>query len=674
MLLYKKRIEALSILIKFYNLKYYVDSDPVVTDEQYDKMFRELQQLEQQYPEYKLSDSPTQSVGAPVRSDVKSAKHTTPMLSLKTETDYTELGATNFVQRLQMELGLNLMPFVSYVAEPKYDGLGLDLMYKEGILTRALTRGDGVTGEIVTPNAKMIESIPIILKSHDKLPIKRLQVRGEVLMPKAVFSELNEVQASKGLKLYANPRNAASGSLRQLEPLVTKSRKLVFFAYTLIDVDPPRQFKLHSEQLSFLELLGFKVSDQVRKASNVDELKQYHKNLNSNRDQLPYEIDGVVYKVDQLDMQAKLGFLSREPKWAVAHKFLAPVESTKLLGIDVQVGRTGKLTPVARLEPVLVSGTTISNVTLHNLFDLRNRGVRVGDTVFVRRAGDVIPEITGYDKTQRTSYYPNFSMPTTCPVCNGRVERSKGSREYRCTNTLSCSAQVSSAIIHYASKRAMAIDGLGEKTAELLHSKGIITTLLDIYTLDKQKLQTLEGFGEKSIDNLLKAIDESRWCTFDKFIYALGVSNVGENTSRILSTNYKDLEELSKVTYDMLISHKDIGNTVAQSIISFINSEQFKVAKEIYDKYLIVTNEYRNKKPITSPLAGKRFVITGTFEKPRNEIKKEIESVGASVASGISPTVDYLIAGENAGSKLAAARLNKVTIINYDKFKELLFT
>ena len=672
MLLYKKRIEDLTKLIKFYNLKYYVDSDPVVTDEQYDKMFRELQQLEQQYPEYKTKDSPTQSVGAPVRSDVKSAKHTTPMLSLKTETDYTELGATSFVQRLQMELGLNLMPFVSYVAEPKYDGLGLDLMYKEGILTRALTRGDGVTGEIVTPNAKMIESIPIILKSHDKLPIKRLQVRGEVLMPKAVFSELNEVQASKGLKLYANPRNAASGSLRQLEPLVTKSRKLVFFAYTLIDVDPPRQFKLHSEQLSFLELLGFKVSDQVRKASSVDELKQYHKNLNSNRDQLPYEIDGVVYKVDQLDMQAKLGFLSREPKWAVAHKFLAPVESTKLLGIDVQVGRTGKLTPVARLEPVLVSGTTISNVTLHNLFDLRNRGVRVGDTVFVRRAGDVIPEITGYDKTQRTSYYPNFSMPTTCPVCNGHVERSKGSREYRCTNTLSCSAQVSSAIIHYASKRAMAIDGLGEKTVELLHSKGIITTLLDIYTLDKQKLQNLEGFGDKSVENLLKAINDSKHCAFDKFIYALGVSNVGENTSRILSTNYKDLEELSKVTYDMLISHKDIGNIVAQSIINFINSEQFRVAKEIYDKYLIVTNEYRNRKPITSPLTGKRFVITGTFEKPRNEIKKEIESVGASVASGISPTVDYLIAGENAGSKLAAARLNKVSIINYDKFKELL--
>jgi DNA ligase (NAD+) len=669
---YKKRIEDLTKLIKFYNLKYYVDSDPVVTDEQYDKMFRELQQLEQQYPEYKTPDSPTQTVGAPVKSDVKSAKHSTPMLSLKTETDYTEMGATSFVQRLQMELGLNLMPFVTYVAEPKYDGLGLDLTYREGILTRALTRGDGITGEIVTPNAKMIESIPIVLKSHDKLPIKRLQVRGEVLMPKAVFTALNEIQASKGLKLYANPRNAASGSLRQLEPLVTKSRKLTFFAYTLIDVDPPRQFNLHSEQLSFLELLGFKVSDQVRKASNVDELKQYHKTLNDTRNQLPYEIDGVVYKVDQLDMQAKLGFLSREPKWAVAHKFLAPVESTKLLGIDVQVGRTGKLTPVARLEPVLVSGTTISNVTLHNLFDLRNRGVRVGDTVFVRRAGDVIPEITGYDKTQRTSYYPNFSMPTTCPVCNGHVERDKGSREYRCTNTLSCSAQVSSAIIHYASKRAMAIDGLGEKTVELLHSKEIITTLLDIYSLTKEKLSSLEGFGQKSIDNLLKAIEDSKHCTFDKFIYALGISNVGENTSRILSTNYSDLDSLSRVTYQMLISHKDIGDVVAQSIIAFINSEQFKLAKEIYEKHLIVTNEYFNKKTVDSPLSGKRFVITGTFEKSRNEIKKEIESVGASVASAISANVDYLIAGENAGSKLAAARLNKVSIISYDKFKEIL--
>lgn len=669
----KEEIDKLKKLVRYHNKKYYVEADSVISDADYDKLFQKLQAMEERYPQYKTSNSPTQSVGAPVAKSFKTAKHTTPMLSLRTETDYTEAGAQAFVDRISSELGMNTMAFVKYVAEPKYDGLGLDLTYTNGKLTQALTRGDGTTGEVVTENAKMIEDIPLFIKSHDKLPIETLQLRGEVLMGKEAFNKLNASQASKGQKLYANARNAASGALRQLDPLITKSRGLSFFAYTLIAVKPARVFTSHSEQLSFLELLGFKMSSEVRLAYNVTDLKFYKYSLEKIRDELPYEIDGVVYKVDQLDYQEKLGYLSREPKWAVAHKFIAPEVSTKLLGIDVQVGRTGKLTPVARLEPVFVSGTTITNVTLHNLFDLRSRGVRVGDTVFVRRAGDVIPEISGYDKTARRSYYSNFTMPSTCPVCNGPVQRDKGSREYRCISQLSCPAQLSSSISHYASKRAMNIDGLGEKTVELLVSKNILRSILDIYLLTYKHLDNLEGFGSKSIDKLLQAIHDSRHCSFEKFIYALGVSNVGENTSRILSRNYPDLDALSKVTYEQLTNLKDIGDTVAKSILDFIQSKQFRVATTIYDNHLTVTNTLYNQTSTVSNITGKRFVITGSFDNvSREDIKSQILQNGGLVSSSVGSNVDYLIVGHSPGSKLNEAQAKGIMLINYSQFKELL--
>jgi DNA ligase (NAD+) len=666
----KQEIDKLKKLIKYHNKKYYIESDSVISDEEYDKLFRRLQSLEKQYPELSTKNSPTQTVGAKVSKTFKTAKHTVPMLSLKTETDYTETGVDNFITRLNQELGMNTMAFVSYVAEPKYDGLGLDITYTNGALTLALTRGDGTVGEVVTENAKMIQCIPVFIKSHDKQPITHLQLRGEVVMSKSSFNEINAALVQKGSKPYVNPRNAASGALRQLDPQVTKSRKLSFYAYSLISVSPDRNFKSHSEQLSFLELLGFKLSEEIRKAYTAEDLKQYHKKLNAIREELPYEIDGVVYKVDALDHQERLGYISREPKWAVAHKFLAPQEKTKLLGIDVQVGRTGKLTPVARLEPVFVSGTTITNVTLHNIFDLRSRKVRVGDEVYVRRAGDVIPEITGYVQDTRMGYYRNFSMPGTCPVCNGLVEREKGSREYRCTNKLSCPAQLSSAITHYASKKAMNIDGLGDKTAEMLVQKKILTNVLDIYKLDEQKLKTLEGFGAKTIDNLLQAIEDSKRCSMNKYIYALGISNVGENTSKLLANKYRDINNLQNATLQELVDVKDIGPISAQSIIDFIHSEQFNIAKELCTKYLIMDNTLVSA---GTKLAGKKFVITGSFPNhSREDIKQLIEVNGGYVSSSVGASVDYLIAGDNSGSKLEQATQKKVPILSYNAFMDIL--
>ena len=666
----KQEIDKLRKLIKYHNKKYYVESDSVISDEEYDKLFRRLQTLEKEYPELSTKNSPTQTVGAKVSKTFKTAKHTVPMLSLKTETDYTEAGVDSFITRLNQELGMNTMAFVSYVAEPKYDGLGLDLTYTNGSLTLALTRGDGSVGEIVTENAKMIESIVQFIKSHDKQPIEHLKLRGEVVMSKSSFNEINEALIKKGAKTYVNPRNAASGALRQLDPLVTKSRKLSFYAYSLISVKPDRQFKTHSEQLSFLELLGFKLSEEIRKAYTAEDLKQYHKKLNAIREELPYEIDGVVYKVDRLDHQERLGYISREPKWAIAHKFIAPQAVTKLLGIDVQVGRTGKLTPVARLSPVFVSGTTITNVTLHNVFDLRSRKVRVGDDVYVRRAGDVIPEITGYVQDTRMGYYRNFSMPGTCPICNGLVEREKGSREYRCTNKLSCSAQLSSAITHYASKKAMNIDGLGDKTAELLVQKKIITNVLDIYKLNSEKLKTLEGFGAKTVDNLLQAIEDSRRCSMNKYIYALGIPNVGENTSKLLANKYRDISSLQNATLQELVDVKDIGPISAQSIIDFINSEQFSIAKELCTKYLIMDNTLVS---VGTKLAGKKFVITGSFPNhSREDVKQLIEVNGGHVSSTVGAAVDYLIAGDNSGSKLEQAMQKKVPVLSYNAFMDLL--
>lgn len=660
----KKEIEALRDLIIYHNKKYYVDADPAIPDYEYDSLFRRLQELEEKHKDLISPRSPTQTVGAIDKQKMKTAAHTVPMLSLKTETDYTHTGAISFVNRLNGLLSPLEHTLLTYVAEPKYDGLGLDLTYRNGQLVQALTRGDGATGEMVTDNAKVIESIPTNLKSNDKLPIDYLQVRGEVVMHKSVFNSINSALMSKGEKPYVNPRNAASGALRQLDPLVTKSRKLSFYAYTLVSVLPHRAHRTHSAQMAFLESIGFTLSEQIRLASSVDELIEYHQHIEDIRSDLPYEVDGVVYKVDSLEYQNKLGYISREPKWAVAHKFLAEEKSTKLLAIDIQVGRTGKLTPVARLEPVFVGGTTITNVTLHNIFDLRARGVRVGDTVQVRRAGDVIPEIVGYSKEGRVSYLNNFHMPKQCPVCNGHVERIKGTREYRCTNKLACPAQLIGAITHYASKRALNIEGLGDKTVELLVNSGLLTKLTDIYTLatKRHELSKLEGFGSKTIDNLLSAIEDTRSCTFAKCLYALGIPNVGENTSKILAKKYQDLAQLQFTTFDELKTIPDVGPVSAKSIMDFIESDSFLLAEQLYYTELVIRND---DQLVTNKLQGKTFVITGSFSgMDRDQIKKLIEDNGGKVSSSVGKSTDYLVAGENAGSKLDKAKQLNVKIIN----------
>lgn len=668
----QKEISALRALISYHNKKYYIDAEPVIDDYEYDAMFRKLQELEAKYPKLVNAKSPTQTVGAIDKKKMRTATHTTPMLSLKTETDYTAAGALAFVNRVSELLSPSERPMLSYVAEPKYDGLGLDLTYRRGKLVQALTRGDGVIGEVVTENAKMIESIPQTIKTPKGGTIEYLQVRGEVVMHKSVFSDINSNLIAKGEKPYVNARNAASGALRQLDPLVTKSRRLSFYAYTLVAIQPYNIHKNHSSQMALLEDIGFTLSEEIRVLESAEDLVGYHEHILSIRDQLPYEIDGVVYKVDDLNLQYKLGFISREPKWAVAHKFLAEEKTTKLLGIDVQVGRTGKLTPVARLEPVFVSGTTITNVTLHNVFDLRGRKVRIGDTVSVRRAGDVIPEIVGYVKEDRKQYLPNFHMPKKCPVCGGHVERIKGTREYRCTNKLSCPAQVIGAITHYASKRAMNIEGLGEKTVEQLVQQGIISDLRDIYKLKNKKdeLSGVAGFGAKTQSNLFSAVEYSKDCTFSKFLYALGISNVGEGTSKTLANKYKDLYELERASQEELMSIPDIGPISAKSVKEFLDSLSFYTAKDLYANHLRVTN---GKGYTSAKLANLTFVITGSFSGvSRDEIKQLIENSGGRVASSVGSATSYLVAGEAAGSKLDKAKQLGKSVINYDELKEMI--
>lgn len=668
----KKEIEALRDLITYHNKKYYIDAEPAISDYEYDGLFRRLQELEEKHKDLISPKSPTQTVGALDKKRMKTALHTVPMLSLKTETDYTSMGAFNFTNRIHGLLSHAECQWLSYVAEPKYDGLGLDLTYRNGKFIQALTRGDGTIGEVVTENAKQVEGIPLNILALDKLPIEYLQVRGEVVMHRSVFSDINEKLIDKGEKPYVNARNAASGALRQLDPLVTRSRRLTFYAYTVVSLLPYRNHEKHSEQMAFLESIGFKLSNEIRLANNLSELVEYHQYIQSMRNQLPYEIDGVVYKVDSLEFQKKLGYVSREPKWAVAHKFLAEEKTTKLLGIDVQVGRTGKLTPVARLEPVFVGGTTITNVTLHNVFDLRSRKVRVGDTVRVRRAGDVIPEIAGYVQEDRKQYLSNFHMPKHCPVCNGLVERLKGTREYRCTNKLSCPAQVVASIVHFASKRAMNIDGLGDKTVELLVSKGLISNVRGIYLLKdrREELSKFAGMGSKTIDNLLGAIEVSRQCTFAKFLYALGIPNVGEGTSKILASRFRDLSQLLEQTVSTLQSIPDIGPVVAKSIVDFLDSDSYHVASSIFDFHLKVTNPSMSTE---AKLSNKTFVITGSFtEMDRDKIKDLIETNGGKVSSSVGKFTNYLVAGEGAGTKLDKAKELNVPIINLEQLKGMI--
>ena len=675
------RIQELHQQLHAHAHSYYVLDEPSIPDVAYDRLFKELQALEAQHPELLTPDSPTQRVGGKPLDAFASVRHKVPMLSIRTETDTEATGAQNFDTRVRKELGLTATdPPVDYVAELKFDGLAMSLHYEGGVLVQAATRGDGETGEDVTQNIRTIKQIPLRLP-RDAPEI--IEVRGEVYMRRDDFEALNErqrakiAQGMKGEKTFVNPRNAAAGAVRQLDPAIAAQRPLSFFAYGLGDITPPEAggpaFKTHFELLQVLKKWGFPVADQTIRAQAAPELIAYHQQMGQARDSLPFDIDGVVYKVNSLRLQRQLGFVSREPRWAVAHKYPAHEQITTVLAIDVQVGRTGKLTPVAKLAPVFVGGVTVTNATLHNEDEARRKDVRVGDTVVVRRAGDVIPEVVSVLNDKRVPGAEIFTMPRICPVCGSSAEREDGEADYRCTGGLFCGAQRKEAILHFAHRRAVEVDGLGDKLVEQLIDANIIRTLPDLYKLGLTGLANLDRMADKSAMNLLRAIEKSKQTTLPRFVFGLGIRHVGEATAKELARHFGKLDAIMDATEEQLLLVSDVGLIVAKSLRTFFDQPH---NLEVVDQLRAcgVTWEEGEPAAITlKPLSGKTFVITGTLPTlSRDQAKDMLEAAGAKVAGSVSKKTDYLLAGTDAGSKLDRARELGVVVINENILKDLL--
>ena len=647
--------------------EYYVLDAPSVPDGEYDRVFQQLQALEEVYPQLITPESPTQRVIGAVRDGLAPVRHAVPMLSIRTETDTTAAGAQAFDARMRRELGLTESdPPIEYVAEPKFDGLAMSLRYEAGRLVQAATRGDGEVGEDVTHNIRTIRQIPLQLPASAP-PV--LEVRGEVYMRRADFERLNAQQEAAGAKRFANPRNAAAGSVRQLDSHIAMQRPLSFFAYGIGAVTPPAQggpqFATHYALLQQLKNWGFPVAEQVSIAQGAIELVAFHERLGQERSRLPYEIDGVVYKVNALALQQQLGFITREPRWAVAHKYPAQEMPTVLLGMDVQVGRTGKLTPVARLEPVSVGGVTVTNATLHNLFEIRKKGVRVGDTVIVRRAGDVIPEVVGRIVQPRPAYVPNFRMPAHCPICASVVEREKGEANHRCTGGLFCSAQRKEALLHFAARRAMDIEGLGEKLVDQLVDGHFIHSLPDLYRLDVATLSSLERMGEKSALNILAALERSKTTTLARFIFALGIRHVGEATAKELARHFGDLDALLAASEDDLLRVPDVGPIVAHSIHRFLAEPHNRQVLADLQAAGVHWPQGPGEPQHAQALAGLTVVITGTLPTlGRDAAKALLEAAGAKVAGSVSKKTSFVVAGADAGSKLAKAQELGVPVLD----------
>ncbi len=665
----RDRLSSLRDEIDLHNYRYYVLDAPSIPDAEYDRLFRELQQLEAEYPEYVTPDSPTQRVGGRVLDAFDPVRHAVPMLSIRTETDIGDSGAIAFDARIRRELG-QPDALIEYACELKFDGLAINLRYERGVLVQAATRGDGETGEDVTQNVRTIHAIPLHLKDCFA---EVLEVRGEVYMARRDFERYNEKQRAQGLPTLVNPRNGAAGSIRQLDPGVAAQRPLSFFAYGLGEVRGWELPATHSAVLDALENLGLPVNEERAVVQGAQGLVGFYRRIAAKRDSLPFDIDGVVYKVNSLPLQAKLGFVTREPRWAVAHKYPAEEQMTRLNGIEVQVGRTGKLTPVAKLDPVFVGGTTVSNATLHNLFELRRKKVRIGDRVIVRRAGDVIPEVVGRVPDTSVGYRHNFLMPKQCPVCGSKVVREKGSIEHRCTGGLFCAAQRKQALLHFAGRRAMDIDGLGDKLVEQLVEKGMVHTAADLYHLDMAELAGLDRMGAKSARNLLDAIEASKKTTLSRFIYALGIRHVGESTANELAHHFGSMENLKSAGFDDLTGVQDIGPVVAQSIIDFLGEPH---NDQVIDALLEsgIRPEAREAiKDFRNNISGKTFVLTGTLlAYTRDEAKGKIESLGGKVTGSVSAKTDYVVAGEDPGSKYEKALALGIKILGETDFVELI--
>ncbi len=667
------RVAALHAELHLHAHRYYVLDEPTIPDAEYDKLFRALQALEAAHPELLTPDSPTQRVGGKPLDQFASVRHKVPMLSIRTETDTEATGAQNFDARVRKELGLaESDPAVEYVAELKFDGLAMSLRYENGVLVQAATRGDGEVGEDVTQNIRTINQIPLRLPA-DAPPV--MEVRGEVYMRRADFESLNEkqrekiVQGAKGEKTFVNPRNAAAGGVRQLDPAIAAQRRLSFFAYGLGEITPPEEggpvFDTHFQLLLTLKSWGFPVAAQTQIAQGAPELIAFHQNIGKQRDSLPYDIDGVVYKVNSLALQRKMGFVTREPRWAVAHKYPAQEQLTTVQAIEVQVGRTGKLTPVAKLAPVFVGGVTVTNATLHNEDEARRKDVRVGDTVIVRRAGDVIPEVVSVLLDKRVQDAPQFTMPRKCPVCGSDAVREEGEADYRCTGGLFCGAQRKEAILHYAHRRAVEVEGLGDKLVEQLVDANVIRTLPDLYKLGLTALASLDRMAEKSANNLLEALEKSKQTTLPRFLFGLGIRHVGEATAKELARHFGKLDAIMDATEEQLLEVSDVGPIVAQSIRTFFEQAHNREVVEQLRACGVTWEEGEPAARAPQPLSGKTFVITGTLPTlSRDEAKDRVEAAGGKVAGSVSKKTDYVVAGEEAGSKLVKALALGVPVID----------
>jgi DNA ligase (NAD+) len=678
-----QRSKALHQQLHAHGHSYYVLDEPSIPDVEYDKLFKELQALEAQHPELLTPDSPTQRVGGKALDAFASVRHKVPMLSIRTETDTEATGAQNFDTRVRKELGLNESdPPVDYVAELKFDGLAMSLRYENGVLVQAATRGDGETGEDVTQNIRTIGQIPLRLPKDAPAV---LEVRGEVYMRRDDFEALNErqrakiAQGIKGEKTFVNPRNAAAGAVRQLDPAIAAQRPLSFFAYGLGDITPPEAggpaFETHFELLQALKKWGFPVADQTKRVQADPELIAYHQRIGKARDSLPFDIDGVVYKVNSLALQRQLGFVTREPRWAVAHKYPAQEQLTTVLGIDVQVGRTGKLTPVAKLAPVFVGGVTVTNATLHNEDEARRKDVRVGDTVVVRRAGDVIPEVVSVLLDKRVSGSDIFTMPRSCPVCGSSAVREEGEADYRCTGGLFCGAQRKEAILHFAHRRAVEVDGLGDKLVEQLVDANIIRTLPDLYKLGLTALANLDRMAEKSAMNLLEALEKSKQTSLPRFVFGLGIRHVGEATAKELARHFGKLDAIMDATEEQLLMVSDVGPIVAKSLRTFFDQPHNREVVEQLRACGVTWEEGEPAVVTPKPLSGKTFVITGTLPTlSRDQAKDMLEAAGAKVAGSVSKKTDYLLAGADAGSKLDKARELGVAVMDETQLLGMLNT
>jgi DNA ligase (NAD+) len=658
------RIDKLRDEIRHHNYRYYVLDSPEIPDAEYDRLLRELQALEAEHPELVTPDSPTQRVGAEPLAAFGEVRHEVPMLSLGNALDAEEL--SEFDRRVRERLEVDL---VEYTAEPKLDGLAVSLLYEDGVLTRGATRGDGAVGEDITQNVRTIESVPLKLIGKDYPG--RLEARGEVFISHAGFRRLNAQAEAQGHKPFANPRNAAAGSLRQLDPKITASRPLEIYVYGVGLVEggdlPGRQYDI----LQKLKGWGLRVYAGIRRVKGLAGCEAYFEQTGKRRDKLPFDIDGVVFKVDRIAQQQALGFVSRAPRWAIARKFPAQEEMTKVLDIDVQVGRTGAITPVARLEPVFVGGVTVTNATLHNEDEVRRKDVRINDTVIVRRAGDVIPEIVSVIASRRPENASAFVMPEKCPVCGSDIERIEGEAVARCTGGLYCAAQRREAIKHFASRRAMDIEGLGDKLVEQLVDGDLIDDVAGLYDLTQAQLAALERMGDKSAANLIAALEKSKHTTLDRFLYALGIREVGEATARSLAQYYGDLAPLRDAAEEELEAIRDIGPVVAQHIVHFF-AQKHNCA--VIDKLIAAGVEWEKiERPAEQPLAGKTYVLTGALASmTRDEAKARLQALGATVSGSVSGKTTAVIAGEKAGSKLAKAEKLGVAVIDEEGLRRLL--